>query len=65
MDVIVQGENYNLSIGFVNCHKDTEILQFEDQCAAHKDQVLPKEDIILLVNENLLIADFLTNDCQN
>jgi len=42
-------------VGFVNCHKDTETLQQEDQSAVQEDQVLPRRDRISLVKGCLLI----------
>lgn len=36
-------------VGLVGCHKDTEILQVEDQSAVPEDRVSTKEDPISLV----------------
>ena len=50
------------SVGFINCHKDTETLQQEDQSAVQEDQVLPRRERISLVKGVSVGTDFVTND---
>ena len=40
-------------VNLVGCHRDTEILEFEDQSVVSEDQVSTKEDLVSLVKGEL------------
>ena len=49
-------------VRLVGCHRDTEILEFEDQSVVSEDRVSTKEDPVSLVKGEFIFVFSIAND---